>query len=46
MNREVKMAKKTSQTKKTKPRKTKKKKPSPPDVAVDRRREWRFDLQV
>ena len=39
------MAKKTSQPKKTKPRKTKKKQP-PADVAVDRRREWRFELPL
>lgn len=49
MNREVKMPKKTAQPKKAKPKTTKttrKKKTSPPDVAVDRRREWRFELPL
>ena len=46
MNREVKMPKKTSQPKKTKAKTTKKKKTAPPEVAVDRRKEWRFELPL
>jgi len=40
------MPKKTSQPKKTKPKTTKKKKPVPTDIAVDRRKEWRFELPL
>jgi c-di-GMP-binding flagellar brake protein YcgR len=37
---------KTSKTKRTASKKTKKKKKSMPDITVDRRREWRFELPL